>query len=160
MQEKGRYVILGGRKIVTFRGLGMRMAVGAIFRILSKKEMYLMGLLDELKDLGVNVEEGLGRLGGNAAFYEKMLGSFIKMMNKYSFDADFDCEDYGEIIEKAHAIKGASGNLSITPIYEAYGKVTDLLRKEKPFEAKEVLQKALPVQEQIMDVIKKYKGEA
>ena len=66
MQEKGRYVILGGRKIVTFRGLGMRMAVGAIFRILSKKEMYLMGLLDELKDLGVNVEEGLGRLGGNA----------------------------------------------------------------------------------------------
>ncbi len=118
-----------------------------------------MALLDELKDLGVNVEEGLSRLGGNAAFYEKMLGSFIKMMNKYSFDVDFDCEDYGEIIEKAHAIKGASGNLSITPIYKAYGEATDLLRGEKPLEAKAVLQEVLPVQEQIMDVIRKYKGE-
>ncbi len=117
-----------------------------------------MALLDELRELGVNVEEGLGRLGGNAAFYEKMLGSFIKMMDKYSFDLDFDCEDYGEIIEKSHAIKGASGNLSITPIYEAYGQATDLLRKEKPQEAKEVLLNALPIQEKIMDVIRKYKG--
>ena len=117
-----------------------------------------MGLLDELRELGVNVDEGLGRLGGNAAFYEKMLGSFIKMMDKYAVEADFDMNDYGDVIEKAHAIKGASGNLSITPIYEAYGRITDLLRADKPAEAKALLQDVLPVQAQIMDVIHKYKG--
>ena len=52
-----------------------------------------MNLLDELKELGVNVDEGLYRLGGNKAIYKKMLcSSFVKMMNNYSVDPDFDHE--------------------------------------------------------------------
>ncbi|EOS22854.1 hypothetical protein C806_03475 [Lachnospiraceae bacterium 3-1] len=116
-----------------------------------------MNLLDELRELGVSVDEGVKRLGGNTAIYKKMLcSSFVKMMKGYVVEPDFDNENYQDVIEKAHAIKGAAGNLSVTPLYEAYGEVVNLLRNGQPEQAREVLIKAIPVQEQIMGVLEKY----
>ncbi|MCI8484672.1 MAG: Hpt domain-containing protein [Lachnospiraceae bacterium] len=115
-----------------------------------------MNLLDELRELGVNVDDGVRRLGGNAAIYKKMLNTFIKMMKEYSFEPDFDGKEYEDTIEKAHAIKGAAGNLSITPVYEAYSEITDLLRKGEPEEARGILVKVLPVQEKIIAAIENY----
>ncbi len=112
-----------------------------------------MNLLDELRELGVSVDEGVKRLGGNTAIYKKMLGTFTKMMKNYSFEPDFDNTDYEGIIEEAHAIKGASGNLSVTPVYEAYSEIVRLLRNDQPEEAREVLVNVLPVQEKIISAI-------
>ena len=116
-----------------------------------------MSLLDELKELGVNVDEGINRLMGNASLYEKMLGTFVNMMDKSTVDPDFDGDNYGDVIETTHAIKGAAGNLSITPVYDAYTEIVDLLRAGQPEQAREVLKKVLPVQKEIVDCIKKYK---
>ncbi len=117
-----------------------------------------MSMFDELKELGVNIDEGMKRLMGNASLYERMLGTFTKMMNDSSIEpADFDCDDCTEMIEKTHAIKGASGNLSVTPVYEAYTKMVDLLRQNKPAEAKAVFEEVLPVQTEIIRCIEKYK---
>lgn len=115
-----------------------------------------MGLLEELKDLGANIDEGLERLGGNQALYERLLGSFLKTMETHRLAADFDAGDLAGAIEKTHAIKGTSGNLSITPLYEAYTDIVALLREEKPEEAREVLVKILPVQEEIIQCIRRY----
>ncbi len=122
------------------------------------KGVVLMELLEELRELGVKVDEGLKRLGGNATIYKKMLGTFVKMMKNYSCQPDFDAEEYEDIIEKAHAIKGASGNLSLTPIYEAYSEIVNLLRKQQPEQAREILIKVLPVQEKIISAIENYMG--
>lgn len=113
-----------------------------------------MNLLDELRELGVNVDEGVRRLGGNAAIYKKMLGTFLKMMGNYTVSPDFDSENYEDVIETAHAIKGAAGNLSVTPIYEAYGEIVNLLRNKQPEQAREILVGVLPVQEKIINTIK------
>lgn len=115
-----------------------------------------MGLLEDLKTLGVNVDEGLERMMGNSSLYERMLVKFIKVVNDLEINPDFDNSDCAEMIEKTHTIKGASGNLSITPIYEAYSEIVDLLRSDKPDEAKEVLKNILPVQEDILACIEKY----
>ena len=115
-----------------------------------------MSLLEELKTLNVDVDGGLKRIAGNEKLYIKLLGSFTKSINTYKVDADFDGNDYNDIIEKAHAIKGVSGNLSITPVYEAYTKVVDLLRAGKPEEARPILKEVLPVQEEIIACIEKY----
>lgn len=116
-----------------------------------------MNLFEELKGLGVDVEEGLKRLNGNEAFYKKMLGSVQSMMEKAPVDPEFDANDYQAVIESAHAIKGATGNLSLTPLYKAYTDIVDLLRQDKPEEARKILVDILPVQAQIIDVINKYK---
>lgn len=115
-----------------------------------------MSLLEELKTLDVDVDGGLKRINGNETLYIKLLGSFTKSVVTYKVDADFDGNDYNDIIEKAHAIKGVSGNLSITPVYEAYTKIVDLLRAGKPEEARPILKDILPVQEKIVACIEKY----
>lgn len=117
-----------------------------------------MSLLEELGTLGVNVEEGTKRLMGNAALYEKMMGTFTKMMADSSIQVeDFDCDDCTALIEKTHAIKGATGNLSLTPIYEAYTEIVALLRRNEPAKAKEVYERVLPVQTEIINCIEKYR---
>ena len=47
----------------------------------------------------------------------------------------------------------AAGNLSLTPIYESYSEILNLLRTDKPAEAKAVLAKVLPVQQEIISCI-------
>lgn len=115
-----------------------------------------MALLDELKALGVNVDEGLKRINGNEKLYIKLLGSFTKSIRTYSVGCDFDAANCDEVIEKTHAIKGVSGNLSITPVYEAYTKIVELLRAGNPEEARALLEKIIPVQEQIVACIEKH----
>lgn len=115
-----------------------------------------MGLFEDLKELGVDVDGGLKRINGNEKLYTKLLGSFIKSVNTYQVGVDFDGNDLEEVIEKTHAIKGVSGNLSITPVYESYTKIVDLLRTGKPEEAREILEQILPLQDQIVECIEKY----
>ena len=114
-----------------------------------------MAFLDELKDLGVDIDGGLKRLNGNEKLYTRLFGSFLKTLNANLIDADFDCADYNDAIEKAHTIKGTAGNLSITPLYESYTEILGLLRGGKPEEAREVLKKILPVQAEIVACIEK-----
>ena len=115
-----------------------------------------MGLCEDLKALGVDVDGGLKRLGGNEALYKRLLNTFVKSIRGQEIPLDFDTSDYEEIKEKAHAIKGTSGNLSITPVFEAYSQIMDLLRAGNPKEAKVLLEKIVPVQEEIIRCIENY----
>lgn len=115
-----------------------------------------MGLLEELKDLGVNTEEGAERMGGNISLYERMLVKFADMIKKTPVQPDFDSNNYNDITDAAHAIKGASGNLSVTPVYEAYTEIVRLLRAGQPEKAKDTLEKIIPIQSKIVDCIEKY----
>lgn len=112
-----------------------------------------MDLFEELKKLGVDVDGGVARLGGNQGLYRKLLVSFVKAIHQYYVGTDFDGTEYADVIEKTHAIKGAAGNLSITPVYEAYTKIVDLLRADQPEEARAILVDILPVQENIIKCI-------
>lgn len=114
-----------------------------------------MAFLDELKDLGVDIDGGLKRLNGNEKLYTRLFGSFLKTLDANLIDIDFDCSNYEDIIEKAHTIKGTAGNLSITPLYESYTEILGLLRGGKPEEAKPVLEKILPVQQKIVECIER-----
>lgn len=115
-----------------------------------------MDLFEELKVLGVDIDEGLKRLNGNESLYRRLLGSFVKTIDDYYVSPDFDGSDYREATEKAHAIKGASGNLSITPVYEAYTQIVDLLRKGEPDAARVLVVKIIPVQNKIVSCINRH----
>lgn len=115
-----------------------------------------MSMFDELKALGVDIDGGMNRLMGNASLYERMLGKFVSMMGNLSVEPGFDHENYEEIIEKTHTIKGATGNLSITPLYEAYTEIVNLLRAGQPEQAEKILEKIIPVQKEIVQCIEKY----
>ncbi len=116
-----------------------------------------MSLFGELKDLGVNVDEGLERVMEDEPLYETMLGMFIDKADSNPLKTeDFDAESLDELIGRVHMLKGLTGNLAMTPLYEGYMKVLDLLRTNRAKEASEEYERIVPAQAAIMDCIKRY----
>ena len=114
-----------------------------------------MKCAEELKGLGVNVEEGLDRVMGDEEMYEMMLGMFIDMINEANIQLeDFDSGNVDDLIRSVHMLKGTTGNLSLTPLFEGYTETLGLLREGKPKEAKNVYTKMLSVQSDILACIK------
>ncbi len=115
-----------------------------------------MSLFDELKMYGVDVDDGIDRMMGNAGLYQKLLFKFLEMLREFLNEFSFDSNDNNDMIEKVHKIKGAAGNLSVMPLYKAYSEMLSLLREGKPEQAKEVYKDILSVQDKIIACIEKY----
>ena len=110
-------------------------------------------MLDKLKELGVNVDKVLATLNGKQALYEKLIIKFYDMVIKMNVTSD----NLEEIYERIHALKGAAGNLGITPLYNEYVKILTLIKEDKMDLVPSAIDEMLPIQEQIMNCIREYK---
>lgn len=117
-----------------------------------------MDLINELEALGVNTQEALRRFSGNSALYVRMLGKLTAAANDLEVMPCLDKEDYEAAVSNAHTLKGVTGNLSLTPLYNAYTEITNLLREQKYNDARAALEKILPVQNDILSCIEKSKS--
>jgi len=116
-------------------------------------------MIEELKELGVDVDEGLGRVMGDSSLYEMMLGMFVDSVRDNPVEpADYDGAGLDELIKRVHMLKGVTGNLAITPLFNGYNRSLVLLREGKPAEAKTEFERLAPVQVKILDCIKRYQG--
>lgn len=114
-------------------------------------------MFDELKALGVDVQAAVERFMGNGALYKKFLGKFAKApRDEYYVPVDFDAENYEKVLAKAHTIKGVTANLGIDPLYKAYDEIVTLLRDGEIEEARRILEKTIPVQNEIIACIEKH----
>ena len=84
--------------------------------------------IDMLTAYGANTTEGLQRCMNNEGFYLRM----VKMLsNDGNFQKLYDAVEAGDLsaaFEAAHALKGSSGNLALTPIFAPVCEITELLR--------------------------------
>ena len=84
--------------------------------------------IENLASYGANTEEGLKRCVNNESFYLRM----VKMIpGDPNFQKLFDAVEAGDLdtaFEAAHALKGSTGNLSLTPIFSPVSEITELLR--------------------------------
>ena len=116
-----------------------------------------MGLLEELKGLGVDVDEGLNRVMGDRSLYEMTLGMFISEADGNPISAeDFDGADLKGLTERVHKLKGITGNLSMNRLFTRYTDVLGLLRAGRPAEARAGFEQILPLQAEIVDCIKRH----
>ena len=115
-----------------------------------------MSLLTELETFGVDIQDGLKRFVNNAALFEKMLKKFPAAAEQLPVQPHFDAGDLDAALANAHTLKGMTGNLSLTPLYEAYTQIVALLREGKPEEAQVLLIGIVPVQEKIIACIAAY----
>ena len=115
-----------------------------------------MTLIEEVGQLGANVEEALERLNNSTSLYERMLKRLPDVVEKANVKAAFDSGNYEEAEKSAHALKGVVGNLSLDALYEGYSKIVELLREGKPAEAAELLEKTLEAERPIVECVKKY----
>ena len=120
-----------------------------------------MSLLEELKSLGVNVDEGLDRVLGDEALYERMIGMFVDLVNNNSISLeDFSGADLSTLFVRIHVLKDITSNLAMTPLSKRYARAMDFLRSDQAAEAKKEFEKLLPAQIKIMDCIKRHMADS
>lgn len=113
-----------------------------------------MGFMEELKQLGVDVQDGVERVVGDESLYEMMLGMFVEIVSSNPIRTeDFDGEVHEELTRRVHTLKGAAGNLSIRPLFTRYTEILALLRGGRVDEAKSAFLEAEPIQRNIVDCI-------
>lgn len=115
-----------------------------------------MDLISELNALGVDTQEAIARLNNNSAFYIRMLGKFTGELENHEVMSHIESGDLEAAVSNAHTLKGLTGNLSLTPLYDAYTDIVALLRANDPVKAKQVLTDILPTQSDIVACIEKY----
>lgn len=115
-----------------------------------------MGMIEELKGLGVNADEGIARFMNNAALYEKMVKRFVDSAEKTKVLEFLESGDLETAKANAHNLKGVTGNLSLTPLYLGYSEIMTLLRNNDIEQARQKLGEILVTQDAIVDCIKKY----
>lgn len=116
-----------------------------------------MDIFSELKDFGVNIDEAMDRFMHNDELYRQMLLKLPSNIESQPVMSLIEKGSYEQAKANAHALKGVTGNLSITPLYKAYSKAVDLFKANKPNEAKQVIREMLPIQEDIIACINKYR---
>ena len=84
--------------------------------------------IDDLNAFGANTTEGLKRCLNKEDFYLRMVK---KVPDDANFQKLYDALAVGDLtaaFDAAHAIKGATGNLALSPIFDPVAELTELLR--------------------------------
>ena len=84
--------------------------------------------INDLITFGADTQEGLKRCLNNEGFYLRMVQ---KMPGDANFQKLYDAMAAGDqdaAFDAAHSLKGALGNLALTPIFAPVAELTELLR--------------------------------
>ena len=84
--------------------------------------------IGKLREFGADVDEALKRCMNNEAFYLRLVA---KAMQDTAFDSLKQAVEAGDPVrgfETAHALKGVTGNLALTPLDRPVREITELLR--------------------------------
>ena len=79
---------------------------------------------------GINVAVTLARFGDNEALFLKFLRRFPTDSTFTTLTAALQCQSYDEIKAACHTLKGVSGNLGLTPLFEACSQMMVQLRAD------------------------------
>lgn len=91
--------------------------------------------LEALRAFGADTAKGLERCMNDAPFYLEMVAMALADGNFDALKTALDAGDARAAFSAAHALKGAVGNVAVTPIYEPLCALTELLRgRDAPVE--------------------------
>ena len=87
--------------------------------------------MDDLREFGANVDEGLERCMGMEDFYLEMIELGISDERFEQLGKDLEANNLDDAFETVHALKGVIGNLALTPLYDTICEVTEHLRRRE-----------------------------
>jgi HPt (histidine-containing phosphotransfer) domain-containing protein len=77
----------------------------------------------------VDVDTALGRVGGKTAIYKRLLNLFLQSKEFAELETRLAENDYAKAAEVAHGIKGMTGNLGLTLLFDSSAKLMAELQK-------------------------------
>ena len=84
--------------------------------------------IDDLKALGADTADGLARCMNNEEFYIRLVKMAVDDDGFEKLEEAVKAGDLDEGFERAHALKGVLGNVSLTNLYEPVAEMTEELR--------------------------------
>ena len=102
-----------------------------------------MMTLEQLRAWGADVDEALPRCLNNEGFYLKLVG---KAVEEPAFDllrGAVESGNLGAAFDQAHALKGVTGNLALTPIDKPLREMTEYLRARREMDYRPLLSEIL-----------------
>ncbi len=84
--------------------------------------------VDALDRFGANTKEGLSRCLNNELFYLKLVKKAAESDEFEILQEVIAAGDLDRAFEIAHSLKGVTGNLSLTPLFQPINEMTELLR--------------------------------
>jgi HPt (histidine-containing phosphotransfer) domain-containing protein len=95
--------------------------------------------IDMLKEYGADVNVGLSRCMGNEALYLRLVSTIPAEEHFGKLKDSIEAGDLAAAFENAHALKGVTGNLSLTPLYTPLVTITELLRAREETDYSDLL---------------------
>lgn len=108
--------------------------------------------IGSLKAFGANTEEGLGRCMGNEALYLRLVATIPAEKNFDRLKSSIENNNLDEAFEAAHALKGALGNLALTPMYDMVVKITEPLRNRTKMDYGEMVSELLTLRDKLSEL--------
>ena len=109
--------------------------------------------IDKLKEYGADVKTGLNLCMNSEDFYLRMVSMIVAERSFDDLKTAIEKNDLNEGFKAAHALKGVSGNLSLTPLYEKVVEITELLRAETKMDYTDLLKGILEEKEKLEHLI-------
>ncbi len=98
--------------------------------------------LENLKEFGANVEEGVTRCLDDEEFYIDLVNSSISDSRIDELEELIAAGDFDKAFEVAHALKGMYGNISLTPLFKPVSEITEKLRRREQGDYSDLLNEA------------------
>lgn len=85
--------------------------------------------MERLAAAGIDTADALERFMGSEALLVRFLGRFLEDANMDALRAAVAAGDWDKALAASHALKGMSGNLSMTVLYDLFTRQVALLRQ-------------------------------
>lgn len=88
----------------------------------------MQGFKEIFEEYGADYQLTLGRFMGNEKMYMKFLGMLFQDENLDKLGDALEQMDIQGAFEAAHTLKGVTGNMGLTPLYETVCRIVEPLR--------------------------------
>ena len=95
--------------------------------------------IEKLAEYGADVKAGLNLCMNSEDFYLRMVSMVVAEQSFADLKKAIEENDLDAAFQAAHALKGVTGNLSLTPLYNKVAEITELLRAKTQMDYSELL---------------------
>lgn len=109
--------------------------------------------IDNLRAWGADTKEGLGRCMNNEAFYLRLVDKVVQEPSFDKLKEAVEAHDLAGAFEAAHALKGVTANLALTPIQKPVSEMSDLLKAGTDTDYSGMLSEVLAARESLLALL-------
>ncbi len=111
---------------------------------------------EELVTAGIDMDELLKRIMGNAALVKMFVNKFVQDQTWEALVEAFNENDAEKAERASHTLKGMCGNMSLHPLFELFTEQVDLLRGGSYQEAQAMMAQLTPKYQEALEHMKQW----